>query len=135
MVLHARPPIVAGGQGWIAVPSLTGLSLVSLPVFDPRLLCEEIVKRSARHLSLAPSMATELVNWPQAIRYDLSSVVTELRVRARAQGHHSRARGALPVRASAQPILVDGGASEPSAGHHAILQIPAHPTDLHGGNL
>ena len=76
VILHARPPIGAGGQGRIAVPSLTGLPLVSLPVFDPRLLCEELVKRSARHLSLAPWMATRLVNWPQAIRYDLSSVAT-----------------------------------------------------------
>ena len=76
VILHARPPIGAGGQGRIAVPLLTGLPLVSLPVFDPRLLCEEIVKRSVRHLSLAPSMATKLVNWPQAMRYDLSSIVT-----------------------------------------------------------
>lgn len=76
VILHSRPPIGAGGQGRIAVPLLTGLPLVSLPVFKPRLFCEEIVKRSVRHLSLAPSMATELVNWPEAIRFDLSSVVT-----------------------------------------------------------
>ncbi|MDE0247233.1 MAG: class I adenylate-forming enzyme family protein [Gammaproteobacteria bacterium] len=76
VILHARPPIGAGGQGRIAVPLLTGLPLVSLPVFDPQLLCEEIVKRFVRHLSLAPAMATELVNWPHAIKYNLSSVVT-----------------------------------------------------------
>ena len=41
----------------------------------------------------------------------------ELRVCAHAQQHHIRARGAFPVRASVQPILIHGSASEPSSRH------------------
>ncbi len=72
--LHTIPLFHANGWGAPQACTLMGARHVMVRRFEPGFVCSLIEKHRANHMSLVPTMANALLNYPELGKYDLSSL-------------------------------------------------------------
>ena len=72
--LHTIPLFHANAWGRPHVATMTGLKQVMVRRFEPAFVCRLIQEERATDMSLVPTMANAMINFPDLGRYDLSSM-------------------------------------------------------------
>jgi fatty-acyl-CoA synthase len=108
--LHTIPLFHANGWGRPQTATMMGIKQVMVRRFDPATVCRLIQDEGATAMSLVPTMAAALLNFPDRARFDLSSM-NQIHIGGAAASPELIAR---MERAFACPVMAGYGLTETS---------------------